>query len=71
VAVFKDSSDLDSELLSAYVALVEALTVALPVQLPDALGSAAMRAYRAFGPELRFNVRVRGLFVVETWVRNN
>jgi len=71
VRVFKNGSYLDSELLSAYVALIKTDAVTLAVEFADTLGRAAMRANRAFGPKAGFNVRVRSLFIMKVWLRNN
>lgn len=49
VAVLEDGPDPDSEPLSAYVALVEALAVTLAVELADAFDRAAMWADRTVG----------------------
>jgi hypothetical protein len=52
-------------LLAAYIAFVEANSIALAVEFADTLGRATMRANGAFRPETRFNVCVRGLFIVK------
>lgn len=69
MASLEDSSYFDSELLTAYIAFVEADTVALAVKLADAFGSTAVGANRTVRPEHRFDVRVCGFFVVKSWVR--
>jgi hypothetical protein len=65
MAVFKDSSDLDSKRLSAYIALVKANSSALAVHLADALSAAAMRAYWTARPYPGLHEAVGGFLIVE------
>src|SRR5580658_8877412 len=67
VGVLEDAAHLDREGLAALIALAKSGARCLAVQLADlrAIAIAAVRAYRASGPQKRLNVFIRGCFVVE------
>jgi hypothetical protein len=65
MTILKDSSHLDSKRFPAHIALIGADTSAFPVHFADSFIGATMRAYRTFGPEQLFNVRVRGLLIMK------
>jgi hypothetical protein len=69
MAILEDSSDLDSKLFPAYIALVKADSVTLPIELADLLFAFAVRANGAIGPKPGFNKSVGGFFIVKTGIR--
>ncbi len=65
VAGFENGADLHGERLAAVITLVCAYAGALAAHLAIALSAAAVRAYRAFGPDVRFNEGIRSFFVMK------
>jgi hypothetical protein len=66
MAVFKDGSHLDSEWLSAYIALVGAYPGTLAAHFIDAVFAPAFRTNRtAVRPYFGLNKGVGGFFVME------
>ena len=71
MGVLEDSSDLDCELLSTYIALVASDPSAFALHLGYSLSGAAMRADRTFGPQFRLDKFISGFFIVKARVRKN
>ena len=65
MAVLEDGSDLDAELVTALVALINTNTGALAAHFGNAINTAAMRAYRTFRPYASFDPSVCSGFVLQ------
>jgi hypothetical protein len=65
VAGLENGAHPDGERLLAGVAFVQARAGGFAVQLADALTAIALKAYRAIRPQLGFDIRKGGVFVVE------
>ena len=65
--MLEDRADLHGELFAAVIAFLEADTVSLALERLDAIGAAAMRAYRTVRPNDGLQKLKSGGFVVEVW----
>jgi hypothetical protein len=71
VAVLENGSYPHGERFLAGIALAQPGPGGLAAQAADAVGSLAMRANRAIGPELRLNIGESGGFVLKLWSGQN